>query len=174
MALVLKTSVSARAPSVRIRPSPCNSQAKPSHWLGFLMSREGLRSHSGSGCCTINAYPEHQNNPDWVLQYNTASAHTPWRSQQNQAIGHGILRRYRLSWVTTPIMLPKRNLDESPKNQKKRTVAAGNCGQIIQKDSRMQPRKVTESPTPLWQAGVASTSDHGFIAKTSVGWCPYC
>ncbi len=38
MALVLKTSVSARAPSVRIRPSPFNKHLKPSHSLGFLLS----------------------------------------------------------------------------------------------------------------------------------------
>ena len=37
MALVLKTSVSARAPSVRIRPSPCFNQAMPSQRLGFLL-----------------------------------------------------------------------------------------------------------------------------------------
>ena len=36
MALVLKTSVGASSPSVRIRPSPFQ---KPSHRLGFLVPR---------------------------------------------------------------------------------------------------------------------------------------
>ena len=38
MALVLKTSVSAMAPSVRIRPSPFLSTRKSSHWLGFFVA----------------------------------------------------------------------------------------------------------------------------------------
>ena len=42
MALVLKTSVGASPPSVRIRPSPLSNQANPVFDWVFLMSEQGL------------------------------------------------------------------------------------------------------------------------------------